>query len=214
LAVPAASDDVRLVEALRAGDEHAFVELVERYQEPLVRQALLYVPSRAVAEEVVADTWIAVIKGIDKFEGRSSVKTWLYRILMNIARTRGVSEHRSIPFSSVARPVEGEEPAVDPARFFPSGAKNAGAWTSLPAPWEDQPDERLLAREKVDVVARAIAGLPDAQREVITLRDVLGWTSAEVCNALELSETNQRVLLHRARAKVRAALERHFEETS
>jgi len=211
---PASRDDARLVEALRAGDEDAFVALVERYQEPLVRQALMYVPSRAVAEDVVADTWVAVITGIDKFEGRSSLKTWLYRIVMNIARTRGVSEHRSIPFASVAKPLERDEAAVDPARFFPVGAKEAGAWTSLPTPWGEQPEDRLLARENVDVVERAIADLPDAQREVITLRDVLGWTSAEVCNALDVSETNQRVLLHRARVKVRAALEKHFEDST
>jgi RNA polymerase sigma-70 factor, ECF subfamily len=211
---PASRDDARLVEALRAGDEDAFVELVEKYQEALVRQALMYVPSRAIAEDVVADTWLAVVKGIDKFEGRSSLKTWLYRILMNIARTRGVKEHRSIPFASVAHPVEGEEPVVDPGRFVPAGAARAGAWSSLPAPWDEQPEDRLLAGENVDVVAKAIGELPDAQREVITLRDVLGWTSAEVCNALDVSETNQRVLLHRARAKVRRALEMHFEASS
>ena len=209
----AARGDAELVEALRAGDEDAFMELVERYEEPLVRQALMYVPSRAIAEDVVADTWLAVIKGIDKFEGRSSLKTWLYRIVMNIARTRGVKEHRSIPFSSAAGAVEGEEPAVDPTRFVREGEK-AGNWSSLPADWDDQPEERLLSRENVALVEGAIEALPAAQREVITLRDVLGWTSAEVCNALGVSETNQRVLLHRARAKVRAALERHNQESS
>jgi RNA polymerase sigma-70 factor, ECF subfamily len=207
---PARRDDARLIEALRAGDESAFVALVERYQGALVRQALLYVPSRAVAEEVVQDTWVAVVRGIDRFEGRSSLKTWLYRILMNVARTRGVAEHRSIPFSSVARPSEDDDPAIESGRFWSSGTKDAGQWVSLPEAWEHEPEDRLLAGENVQVVAYAIDALPDAQREVITLRDVLGWPAAEVCNALEVSETNQRVLLHRARAKVRAALERHF----
>ncbi|MGH9025084.1 MAG: RNA polymerase sigma factor [Acidimicrobiia bacterium] len=211
---PASPDDARTVEALRAGDEAAFVDLVERYQGALLRQALPYVPSRAVAEEVVQDTWIAVIRGIDGFEGRSSLRTWLYRILMNVARSRGVAEHRSIPFSSASPDVETTDPAVDPVRFWPAGEAEAGRWISLPTPWEHQPEDRLLARENVDVVAQAINGLPDAQREVITLRDVLGWTSMEVRNVLDVSETNQRVLLHRARAKVRAALERHFTEAT
>ena len=155
-----------------------------------MRVARQYVPSLAVAEEVVQETWLAVIEGIDRFEGRSSVKTWLFGIVMNIARKRGVKEQRSIPFST----ADEREPAIDPSRF--RRFRKAGTWKQPPDPWPD-PESQAVVREELDVVQHAIDGLPDAQREVITLRDVVGCTAAEVCDALEISEGNQRVLLHR-----------------
>jgi RNA polymerase sigma-70 factor (ECF subfamily) len=164
---------------------------------------------------VVQETWLAVLKAIDGFEQRSSLKTWLYRILMNIARTRGVRESRSIPFSSAAGALdEGAEPTFAADRFRPPGDPEwPGHWAAFPPDWEHQPESRLLASETMVLVAGAIERLPPAQREVLTLRDVDGWSSREVCNALGLTETNQRVLLHRGRAKVRSALERYFEGT-
>ncbi len=207
-------DDAMLVDALRRGDEAAFAWLLDRHDASLRRLARTYVASAAVADEVVQETWVGVIRGIDRFEQRSSVKTWLYRILMNVARTRGVKEHRSIPFSSMAGALEeGAEPAVAAERFQGPDDDLPGNWSSPPTPW-DEAEARLLAHETLAVVASALESLPAAQREVITLRDLEGWSSGEVCNALSLSETNQRVLLHRARAKVRRVLEAHFEEPS
>ncbi len=174
----------------------------------LLRVARMYVPSTAVAEEVVQETWIGVLNGIDRFEGRSSLKTWIFRILANIAKTRGERERRSVPFSSAAR-AAADEPSVDPDRFLPASDERARAWAIGPIPWPG-PEESLLSGETRDVILDAIEKLPPAQREVITLRDVDGWTSEEVRNALEISETNQRVLLHRARSKVRGAIERHL----
>jgi RNA polymerase sigma-70 factor (ECF subfamily) len=207
------SDDASLVEALRAGDEGAFGWLLDTYHGSLHRTARMYVATDAQADEVVQETWLAVLKGVDRFEQRSSLKTWLYRILMNIARTRGVRESRSVPFSSASSALDdGAEPTFDPDRFRPPDDPEwPGHWASFPPDWEHQPESRLLAGETLSLVATAIEQLPPAQREVLTLRDVEGWTSAEVCNALELSETNQRVLLHRGRAKVRNALESYFE---
>jgi RNA polymerase sigma-70 factor (ECF subfamily) len=206
------ADDAALAAALRAGDEAAFSWLLGRYDGALRRLALTYVSTPAVADEVVQETWHAVVKGIGGFEGRSSVSTWVYRILANIARSRGVREQRIIPFSSAAGAMDdGGGPAVDPDRFVARG-QAAGSWSAPPTPWDDQPEARLTARETLSAVEAAIAALPPAQREVITLRDVDGWGADEVCNALDLTETNQRVLLHRARAKVRRALELHFEE--
>jgi len=207
------ADDGALAAALRAGDEAAFAWLVDRYDGSLRRLARTYVSTPSVADEVVQDTWLAVIKGIDGFQGRSSVSTWIYRILANIARTRGVREQRTVPFSSAAGALEeGDGPAVDPDRFRPRGFA-AGHWSAPPTPWDDEPERRLASRETLGAVEAAIALLPPAQREVITLRDVEGWTAEEVCNALDLTETNQRVLLHRARSKVRGALEVHFERS-
>jgi RNA polymerase sigma-70 factor (ECF subfamily) len=203
-------DDQELVAALRAGDEAAFASLVDSYSGALMRLARMYVSSAAVAEEVVQETWLGVIRGIDRFEGRSSLKTWIFRILVNNAKTRGQREGRSIPFSSVARPGDGDEPAVDPDRFLPAdSAQDPGHWALGPSPWPT-PEERLLSGETRDLILEAIKELPAAQREVVTLRDVEGWSSKDVRNALEISETNQRVLLHRGRTKVRAALEKHF----
>jgi RNA polymerase sigma-70 factor (ECF subfamily) len=207
-------DDSTLVDALRTGDEQAFAWLLDRYDAPLRRIARTYVASDAVADEVVGDTWVAVIRGIDRFEGRASLKTWIYRILMNIARSKGVRERRSVPFSSAVVALdEGAEPTFDPDRFRPAAPDEhyPGGWKSFPLNWEQQPESSLVAGETLGVVQDAIESLPPAQREVLTLRDIEGWTSLEVCNALELSETNQRVLLHRARARVRRALEQYFE---
>jgi RNA polymerase sigma-70 factor (ECF subfamily) len=206
-------DDGALVDALRRGDEDAFGWLIDRYDGSLRRLARSYVPTPAVADEVVQETWLAVVKGIDRFEERSALSTWLYRILANIARTRGVREHRTIPFSSAPGAMEeGAGPAVDPDRFGVIGDPGYGSWSAPPTPWDDEPEARLESRETLDAVRGAIEALPPAQREVITLRDLEGWTSTEVRNALGLSETNQRVLLHRARAKVRRFVEAYFEE--
>jgi len=201
-------DDGVLVKALAARNPAAFAFLLDRYQAPLVRLAGQYVPNRAIAEEVVQETWLAVIKGIDGFEGRSSLKTWLFRIMVNLARSRGVKEHRSIPFASMA--VIEREPAVDPRRFRRFGGA-AGTWKRPPRAWSE-PEQSALGGEAIAIVQAEIAQLPPAQREVVTMRDVLGWTSAEVCEALDLAEGNQRVLLHRARSKLRSALERHYGE--
>jgi RNA polymerase sigma-70 factor (ECF subfamily) len=178
----------------------------------MLKVASIYVPSRVAAEEAVQETWLAVLEGLDRFEGRSSLKTWIFRILMNRAMTRGQRERRTVPFSALFDPAaEADEPAVDPDRFQGPASRFPGQWSRPPHPWEEVPETRLLARETLAQVRTAIDGLPPSQREVITLRDVSGWTSQEVCNALGLSETNQRVLLHRARAKVRRALEEYLD---
>ncbi|MGH2557448.1 MAG: RNA polymerase sigma factor [Thermomicrobiales bacterium] len=207
----AREDDAHLVAGLRAGDEAAFAALIDRYQASLVRLAMIYVPNRPAAEDVVQETWLGVLQGIGRFEARSSLKTWLFRILVNRAKRRGAREHRSIPFS-VAWSADADqgEAAVEPDHFLPPGHRLAGHWTSRPTSWEDLPEERLVSREARARIDEVIAGLPPSQREVITLRDVEGWGSAEVCNALGISETNQRVLLHRARSKVRRALEHYL----
>ena len=204
-------EDAHVVEALRRGDEAAFVELVRRYHASLLRVARIYVSSGAVAEEVVQETWLGVLGGIDRFEGRASLKTWLFRILVNIAKTRAEREGRTLPFSALSNPAGVPEPAVDPDRFLDSEHPRwPGHWASRPREWA--PEDRLLAKETIDIAAAAIDRLPANQRAVVTLRDVAGWSSEDVCNALELTETNQRVLLHRARAKVRRALEEYFDD--
>ena len=202
--------DLELVDALRAGDESAFMRLVERLQPQMLRIARMYVSTTAVAEEVVQEAWVGVLKGLDGFEGRSSLRTWILRILVNTAKTRGQREARSIPFSSLWSPEPDAEPTVSPDRFLPAGDEWAGHWAEEPASWDSVPEARLLSHETLRHVGEAIETLPPNQREVIRMRDVLGWSSAEVCNALEISETNQRVLLHRARAKVRRALESYL----
>jgi RNA polymerase sigma-70 factor (ECF subfamily) len=197
--------DAQLVAALRAGDEEAFRELVRDWHSSLLRVAQIFVPSRAVAEEVVQETWLRVLGAIDRFEGRSSLKTWVFRILVNTAKTRAQREGRSLPFSALHDPARVPEAAVDPDRFLPEDHERyPGHWSVPP---RELPEERLLASETRDRIAAAIDALPPTQRAVISLRDVQGWTSDEVCNALDLSEVNQRVLLHRARARVRQALE-------
>jgi RNA polymerase sigma-70 factor, ECF subfamily len=209
-----ATDESDLLRALRGGDETSFARLIETHHASMIRLAMNYVPGRAVAEEVVQETWLAVIQGLDRFEGRSSLKTWIFRILMNRAMTRGKREHRTVPFSALFDAAhEPAEPAVDPDRFRPPGEHLAGGWVQFPLSWEGAPEVRLLSRESLDHVAKAIDTLPPSQREVITLRDVEGWTSREVCNVLEITETNQRVILHRARSKVRLAMERYLDES-
>jgi RNA polymerase sigma-70 factor (ECF subfamily) len=199
-------EDALLVEGLRAGDEAAFAAVMRMYGRGMLRVAEMYVSSRAVAEDVVQEAWVGVLRGIGRFEGRSSLKTWLYRIVANTAKTRGVRESRSVPFSSLGD--DGDEGTVDADRFLGSGDRFPGHWAVPPQVWA--PEGRLLADETLGVVERAIDKLPPAQRAVITMRDVQGFTSEEVCNALDLTETNQRVLLHRARAKVRRALEEYM----
>jgi RNA polymerase sigma-70 factor, ECF subfamily len=196
--------EARLVEGLRAGDDDVFMELVRALNPSLLRVARMFVPTAALAEDVVQETWLAVLNGIDRFEGRSSLKTWIFSILTNTAKTRGERERRSVPFSALDTDDGGFEPAVERSRFT-----GTGHWAVLPRAW---PEDRLLAKETLFVVERAIERLPPSQRTVITLRDVEGWTADEVRNALDLSETNQRVLLHRARAKVRRALEQYLSE--
>lgn len=202
------ADDLALVELLRAGDETAFMMLIDELGPAMHRVARMFVSSDAVADEVVQEAWLGVLRGLDGFEGRSSLRTWIFRILVNTAKTRGKRESRSVPFAALMGD-DLDEPSFDPARFFPSG-EGAGSWSTLPFDWRGMPEERAEATETLHVVAGAIAMLPPMQAEVIRLRDVLGWSSEEVRNALDISETNQRVLLHRARAKVRRALEEHF----
>jgi RNA polymerase sigma-70 factor (ECF subfamily) len=202
-------DDPALVARLRAGDEAAFLSLVRAHHDAMLRVAMAHVPGRAVAEEVVQETWLAALRGLERFEGRSSVKTWLFRILVNRARTRGPQERRSVPFSALA--PEGDEGSVDADRFLPAEDRWAGHWIDPPRAFGELPEDVLLGAETRRCVEAAIATLRPAQREVITLRDVDGWSAAEVCEALELSEANQRVLLHRARSVVRRELERYLE---
>ena len=199
-------DDRRVIAALLHGDARAFEELVERYDGSLLRLAMRYVRTRSAAEEVVQDTWLGVLRGLPSFEGRSSLKTWIFRILVNQARTRGVRESRSLPFSALAGDAE---PAVDPDRFLADGS-----WAAPPRRWSDSPEDMLLSTEAQEQVLMAIDELMPLQRDVITLRDVEGWSSAEVREALGLSEANERVLLHRARSKVRARLEGYFAEAA
>jgi RNA polymerase sigma-70 factor (ECF subfamily) len=198
--------DDQIVAALRRGDETVFRALVDAYSPGLLRMARMYVRDRAVAEEVVQETWIGVLRGIERFEGRSSLKTWIYRILMNNAKTRAVREARSIPFSAAAA---ADEPSVDPDRFLDSDHQAGGGWRLGPSEWA-LPEDELLQGETVQVILDAIDQLPDAQKAVITLRDIEGFPPEEVAAQLEISDGNQRVLLHRARSKVRAAIERYL----
>ena len=200
-------DDGVLVAALRQGDAAAFEWMIDRYHASLHRFARNYVASSSDAADVVQETWLALIEGIDRFERRSTIKTWLYRVLMNKARTRGVREQRTRPFSSLG----GDDLTLsgfDPGRFRSAEDPHwPGHWAAPPTPWHELPDRHLEATATLDIVREAIADLPPNQRQVLALRDIDGWTSSEVCNVLGLSQTNQRVLLHRARAKVRLALD-------
>jgi RNA polymerase sigma-70 factor (ECF subfamily) len=207
------ADDLELLARLRRGDEAAFTQLVERLHGPMLRVAMVHVGNRAVAEEVAQDAWVGVLAQLDRFEGRSSLRTWVLRIVANRARTRAVRERRTLPFSSLDGAAEPGRPAVEPERFLPAGHRWAGHWASPPRSWGDVPEERLLSAETRAEVGRAVELLPPAQRAVITLRDVEGMTAAETCELLELTEGNQRVLLHRARSRVRRALERYLDET-
>jgi len=208
----ASVEEQELLDGLCRGDERAFTTLLARYHMPLLRLAMVYVSSRAVAEEVVQETWLAVLQGVGRFERRASLKTWIFRILVNRARTHGEREGRSIVLSDlVSAELDGNEPTVEPDQFWPPDHPQwANIWVSYPRPLPDMPEERALARELRGHIHQAIDELPPAQRQVITLRDVEGWSADEVCGALDLSEANQRVLLHRARARVRRNLEHYL----
>jgi RNA polymerase sigma-70 factor (ECF subfamily) len=200
--------DEQLVAALRAGNEAAFATIVRDWHAGLLRVARIFTPSRSVAEEVVQETWLRVLGALDRFEGRSSLRTWVFRILVNTAKTRAQREGRTIPFSALQEASRVPEAAVEPERFLPDDhPHHPGGWASPPPAL---PEDRLVATETRDVIGRAIEALPANQRAVISLRDIEGWSSDEVRNALDLSEVNQRVLLHRARARVRRALESYL----
>jgi RNA polymerase sigma-70 factor (ECF subfamily) len=202
---PALSDGERL-QRLRNGDEAAFMDLVDRYGPLMLRIALSHVSSRAVADEVVQEAWLGVLKGLDRFEGRSSLKTWIMRIVANQARRRGERERRSVPVSTLAG--ADDEPSVDPSRFRPfDDPRYPGGWTRPPQDW---PEEQLLAGETLGLVREAVSALPPRQQEVFLLRDVEGWEPEEVAEALGLTAGNQRVLLHRARSKIRSRLEEYL----
>ena len=202
-ATEASKDEQRLVRALREGDEQAFASLLDLYHGSLVRFARLFLRCREDAEDVAQETWLGVVRGLNCFEGRSSLKTWIFRILSNIARSRAAREGRTIPFSSLPGPDdEPFEPSVEPERFLDSGR-----WASAPASWCEMPEGHLLSWETLERVREAINRLAPVQRQVISLRDIEGWSSEEVCALLKISPENQRVLLHRARSRVRRELE-------
>lgn len=203
-AAPSCDPDAALLAGLRAGDERAFAELVARHGAALLRHARTFVQSTAAAEDVVQETWLAVVTGVERFEGRALLRTWLYGIVANRARTRAVRERRTVPFSALAAiQLEEDFRAVD-AELLHRHDRSPGRWACPPEPW---PEEHVQSRETLAVVAAAIDELPAAQREVVRLRDVEGWDGAEVCAALGCSAGNQRVLLHRGRARLRAAWE-------
>lgn len=192
------------LQALRRGDESAFRNLVTQYHSTMFRLAMLYSPSRAIAEETVQETWVAVLRGLDGFAGRASLRTWICRILVNIARRRAGAESRALPFSTLND--DPDVSAVPLDKFVDSGPL-AGHWKVERDDWSRMPEDKLLSRELQDVVTHAISRLPPSQREVITLRDVEGWSPSEVSELLQIADGNQRVLLHRARSRVRQAIE-------
>lgn len=209
-------EEPALVDALRRGDEDAFARLVGEHHASLRRVARLYVANAAIADEVVQDTWLGVIRGIWAFEGRSSLKTWIFRILVNRARTRAARESQRAPFTGTL-PMEGDaeaEPSVSPEHFLSvDGSSAPGHWARPPMDPGSSPERSLLTKELGERLRTVIDALPSNLRIVLWLRDVEGWSSEEVCNALAIQETNQRVLLHRARSRARAALEPYLEET-
>jgi RNA polymerase sigma-70 factor, ECF subfamily len=206
-------DDSELLAALRAGDEAAFSRIVSEWSRPMLALARGFVSTEASAEEVVQETWLAVIKGLDRFEGRSALRTWVYRILVNTAKSRGVKEHRTLPWSSIAGEDAG--PSLDPALFQTSGEAHPGSWRAAPAAWPDDVavEGSVLAGEVRGELRTAVDALPERQRIVLTLRDILGYGSDEVCELLDISQANQRVLLHRARTAVRADLASYLERS-
>ncbi len=207
-------EEHHLLACLRAGDERAFLELVERHHAGMVRLAKVYVGSEALAEEVVQDAWSAVVKGIDRFEGRSSLKTWLFSIVKNRATSTFSRERRSVPLSALGPQDDETGAAVAADRFFSSSDPSLdGGWAAPPRPWEDA-GRRMLSLELRAELRRALESLPSRQQVVVGLRDVEGLEAAEVCDLLDLSEANQRVLLHRGRARLRQVLEEAFEDGS
>jgi len=207
-------EDAALVERLRNRDEASFLELVRRHHGALVRLAQSFVNNRAIAEEVAQDTWVAVLQGVERFEGRSSLKTWLFQILINRAKTRGVREARSVSFSALNDMNSGHGySSVDPSRFLSSDdSEHPGGCASQPQQWDMTPEQLLLSQECRIFIEQAIASLPELQKEVITLRDVQGWDNDEICVVLGISEANCRVLLHRARSRMRQALENYLRK--
>jgi RNA polymerase sigma-70 factor (ECF subfamily) len=202
--------DADLVRRLREGDEAAFAGIVDAWSPMLLRVARNFVSTDASAQEIVQDTWLAVVRGIDRFEGRSALRTWVFRILTNLGKTRGVREARAVPWSSLSADDSG--PTVDPRRFRGPDDEWASNWTpvGVPRPFEPSPEVATLAGEIRTEVGRALRLLPERQRTVVTLRDVHGMTADEVCATLEISAANQRVLLHRGRARLREALENYY----
>ena len=213
-AAPAAGQseaDRRLVASLRAGDGAAFMRSSTSSGPSMLRLARQFTPSRAVAEEVVQETWLAVLNGLDRFEGRSSLKTWILRILVNRAKTRGMRERRTVPFAALADGRGGRRLRGRRRRSLqPADGRYPDHWAAPLPRWDELPERAAESRETLSFVREAIDMLPDMQRTVILLRDVEGWDGPQVSNALEITETNQRVLLHRARSKVRAALEERY----
>ncbi len=207
-----ARNEAALIHALRRREEAAFSTLVGKYHPALLRLARSFVNSEALAEEIVQDTWMGVLRGLNRFESRSSLKTWIFRILVNRARTCAQREQCCVPFSALyARELDSGEAAVPAERFLETTHEQwPGHWAVPPSSWGENAEDRLLSEESVDLIQSTIGTLPPVQQQVITLRDVEGWNSEEVCHVLEISETNQRVLLHRARSKVRQALESYF----
>ena len=206
------TSEAQLLDRLRAGDESAFIELVDRHHSKLKSVARMYVSTGAAADEVLQETWLGVLKGIRRFEGRSSLKTWIFRILINCALRRRQRDGKLVPFSTLAKDeAEATELAVEPDRFFEPGNPSQGHWAVPPTSWGDDPERRLLSRECMDQLQQAIRELPPAQKSVVTLRDVSGWTAEDVCDSMEISEANQRVLLHRARSKIRRTMEGYFQ---
>jgi RNA polymerase sigma-70 factor (ECF subfamily) len=198
-------DNRALVAALRAGDEQTFAALVDGWSGWMLRLAREHVPSAAVAEEVVQETWLAMLQGLDRFRGEASLRTWVYRILVNKAKGRGVRERRTIPFASVTEKEMGR--TVDPDRFQGPGEGHPGGWRQFPQEW---PEQVALNREVLDVVRAALTGLSRQQRIVVALRDLDGHSADEVCKLLGITAAHQRVLLHRGRAVVRSRLEQYF----
>jgi RNA polymerase sigma-70 factor, ECF subfamily len=211
-AVAMERDEEQLLTELRKGDEEAFCALVRRHTPSMTRVAMAFVSRRAVADEVVQETWLNVVRSLDAFEARSSLRTWIYTILGNCARRRAEQEQRLVPLSEIAAAeASGDELGVSRDRFFESG-RWAGMWSTAVSRWEDLPENRIVSRELRTTLLEAIDALPRMQRAVITLRDIEGWSPEEVCEYLGLANGNQRILLHRARAAARSAIERYLEE--
>ena len=207
-------DDAALVAALRDGDEKVFERLVDDWSPAMLRLARAHVSTRATAEEVVQETWLAALRGLDRFEGRARLRTWVFRILVNVAKTTGARERRSVPVSTAPGDLDEAGPTVDPQRFQSTSERYPGGWRQFPADWPASPEGELIAGEVRQLVDDCMAKLPERQRVVMSMRDVDGFDSDEVCRVLGLAAGNQRVLLHRARAAVRRELERYYEDTA
>jgi RNA polymerase sigma-70 factor (ECF subfamily) len=210
----ALASEETLVAALRAGDETVFARLVDDWSRAMLRLARAHVSTQASAEEVVQETWLAALRGLDRFEGRASLRTWVFRILVNVAKTTGTRERRSVPFPSVPGDIDDGGPTVDPGRFQGIGERYPGGWRHFPADWPPSPEGELIAAEVRGVVDGCMARLPARQRAVMSMRDIDGFEADEVCRVLGLAAGNQRVLLHRARATVRRELERYYEDAA